>query len=181
MAGGFRPFSSLSTADFNSKVRTFYVASGHASLLAVGDLVVETGTAANNPEGYSEVDAVTAGGLILGAIVSIDPNFSNLSQAGLPASTAGYVKVLTDPYALYYAEVAAGGIVATDVGLNADVTATAATATGGVANSNMVITSSFGSGSAGVRIVSLVDGAVGASATVVCRINESSITSTTGV
>lgn len=181
MAGGFRPYSSLSTSDFNGKILPFYVASSHASLLAVGDLVVETGTAANNPStGYSEVDAVTAGGLILGAIVEIVPNYGNLSQAGLPAGTGGYVNVLVDPYALYLAEVAAGGITAADVGLNADVTATAASLTGGYATSNMVITSSFGSGSAGVRIVGLFEGQTGASATVICRINESSITSTTG-
>ena len=178
---GFRPVQSLTGGDYTSKVQTFYVKSTHSTLLAVGDLVVETGTAANNPEGYSEVDAASAGGLILGAIVAIDPNFSNLEQVGLPASTAGYVKVLTDPLALYVANVAAGGIVATDVGLNADVTVTAATATGGLVNSNMVITSSFGTGTAGIRIVGLIDGAVGASAAVVCRINESSITSTTGV
>jgi len=179
---GFRPFSSLSTSDFNSKVLPYYVASGHATLLAVGDLVVETGTAANNPStGYSQVDAVTAGNPILGAIVGIGPNYSNLSQAGLPAGTAGIVWVLVDPYALYYAEVAAGGIADTDVGSNADVTATAATLTGGYAQSNMVITSSFGSGSAGIRIVGLFEGQTGAGATVICRINESSITSTTGV
>ncbi len=179
---GFRPFSSLSTSDFNSKVLPFYVDSTHATLLATNDLVVETGTSANNPQtGYSEVDAVTAGGPILGSIVGIGPNYSNLSQAGLPAGTGGIVWVLVDPYALYYAEVAAGGILATDVGSNADVTATAASLTGGYAQSNMVITSSFITGTAGVRIVGLLNGATGAGATVICRINESSITSTTGV
>jgi len=182
MAGGFRPYQSLTAGDYTSKVRTFYVASGHGSLLAVGDMVVETGTAANNPEGYSEVDAVSGTGLILGAIVSINFNTANLDNAtGLAAGTAGYAKVLTDPYALYIANVAAGGILATDVGLNADITATAATTSGGITNSNMVIASSFATATAGMRIVSLIDGAVGASAAVICRINESSITSTTGV
>jgi len=189
MAGGFRPIQDLSGHGYTGKVQTFAVDAAHATLLAVGDLVVETGNL-DAVTGLSEVDAISAGttNLITGPIVAIDPNFSNLEQSGLPASTAGFVKVASDPDLLIEAETLGGTFALTDVGGNLPVTVTAATASGGLVNSNMVIntTGAAISTTEQVRIVSVKDSAditypAPVGTTLICRINESTIGGAVGV
>jgi hypothetical protein len=155
------------------------VASGHASLLAVGDLVKETGT--SDTAGLAQVDAAAAAGLITGVIVAIDPNFSALETKGLAAGTAGTVKVAVDPNTTMLAESSAA-VAITDVGANADIVATAATASGGLVNSNMTVnTAAPGSATAQMRIIGLPDGAGGAGTTMLVRINESTVKGVVGV
>lgn len=187
MAGGFRPIQDLSGHGYTGKVQTYGVKDTHATLLAVGDLVTETGEL-NVSTGEAEVDASSAGGLITGIIVAFTPNFSDLEQKGLPALTAGTVKVATDPDMLIEAETSGGTFAAASVGGNLDVVVTAATASGGLVNSNMTINSTGGSSSATaqVRIVSVPDaGSITFPApigtTLICRINESTIGGAVGV
>ena len=181
MAGGFRPVQDLSGHSYTGKVETFAVDATHATLLAVGDLVVETGNLEAST-GLSEVDAITAGtgNLITGVIVAIDPDFSDLEAKGLAASTAGTVKVAVDKDMLLEAETSGGTFALNDVGGNLDIVATAATASGGLVNSNMTInaTGNASSATAQVRIVGVKDSgditypaAIGT--TLICRINES--------
>jgi len=180
--GGFRPVTSMGDASYNGRVQTYYVAASHATNLTVGDLVIETGVA-NTTTGIAGVDAASAGGLISGVIVGIQYNPSNLEITYLPASTAGYVFVApATEDLLLTAYVNASGITVNDVGANADIVATACTVSGSFAVSNMAIDGgSYGSGTAQIRIVGLVDGATGASAQVYCRINESTVTGVVGV
>lgn len=189
MAGGFRPIQDLSGSDYTGKVQTFAVDAAHATLLATGDLVVETGNL-DAVTGLSEVDAISAGttNLITGVIVAIDRNISNLEQSGLPALTAGTVKVAGDPNLLLEAETLGGTFALTDVGGNLPVTVTAATASGGLTNSNMVINTTGAAISATeqVRIVSVKDSGditfpAPVGTTLVCRINESTIGGAVGV
>lgn len=179
MSGGFRPIQDRSGHSYTGKVETYAVDATHATLLAVGDLVVETGNL-DASSGLSEVDAASAGGLITGVIVGVDFNMSNLEQKGLPASTAGTVKVANDKDMLLQAETSGGTFALTDVGGNLDVVVTAATASGGLVNSNMTVnaTGAASSATAQVRIVSVPDAgtltfpaAIGT--TLICRINES--------
>ena len=179
MSGGFRPIQDRSGHPYCGKVETYAVKSTHASLLAVGDLVIETGNL-DTATGISEVDAAAAAGLITGVIVGIDYNMSNLEQKGLPAGIAGTVKVANDKDMLLEAETSGGTFAVTDVGGNLDIVATAATASGGLVNSNMTInaTGAASSATAQVRIVSVKNSgsltypaAIGT--TLVCRINES--------
>jgi len=171
MAGGFRPVNNLDGADYTGGVVTYGVDSGHASLLAVGDLVRITGQSDAN--GLQEVDAAAAAQTITGCIVAIDRNISDLEQSGLPASTAGTVKVAVGRNLLMEAPTSAA-VAAADVGGNADIVATAATASGGLVNSNMTVnTGSVGSATAQIRIEGLKDGGTAAGSTVYCRINES--------
>jgi len=179
MAGGFRPIQDRSGHSYTGKVETYAVNAAHATLLTAGDLVVETGNV-DVATGVSEVDAVTAGGLITGVIVGIDFNPSNLEQKGLPASTAGTVKVATDKDMLLEAETSGGTFAATDVAGNLDIVATAATASGGLVNSNMTIDASGDatSATAQMRIVGVKDSGditypAPAGTTLICRINES--------
>ena len=179
MAGGFRPIQDRSGHPYCGKIETYAVAATHATLLSQGDLIIETGNL-DVTSGLSEVDAVAAGGLITGVIVSVDYNMSNLEQKGLPASTAGTVKVAVDKDMLLLAETSGGTFAVTDIGGNLDIVATAATASGGLVNSNMTIdaTGAATSATAQVRIVSVPNSdtvtypaAIGT--TLICRINES--------
>jgi hypothetical protein len=181
MAGGFRPIQDRSGHSYTGKIETYAVDATHATLLSVGDLVVETGNL-DAATGISEVDAITAGtgNLITGVIVAIDFNPSNLEQKGLLASTAGTVKVAVDKDMLLEAETLGGTFALTDVGGNLPVTVTAATASGGLVNSNMVVntTGNAASSSEQVRVVGVKDSGditypAPAGTTLIVRINES--------
>ena len=173
---------------YTGKVSTYDVAVGHSTLLAIGDFVTITGTA-TVATGVALADASSAGGLITGTIVGFTPNISNLEQKGLPASTAGSVKVQVDPDALYELEISGAPLTVVDVGSNADVVVTAATTSGNLVRSNMTLNGSGVAGSgatAQVRIVGLVPptdgtviGAIGNLAIV--RINESTVKGVVGV
>lgn len=185
MAGGFRPVQDVTGNSYTGKVQTFHVAATHATLLAVGDLVRITGTA--HTDGTAQVDAVAAGQTITGPIVAIDPDFSDLERKGLAASTAGFVKVATDPNILLEAETSNGTTALTDVGSNADIVATAATASGGLVNSNMTIdAATYVATTAQVRVEAIKDASditfpAAAGTTLIVRVNESTVSGAVGV
>lgn len=135
---GFKYRKSQAGGGTTGNVYTFAVDAAHATLLAPGDVVVITGDGDAN--GVSEVDAAAAGAAFTGVIESVDLQLAgeSLTETGLPASTAGTVKVRVDQYALYEVDSDAT-LVAADVGLNADINATAATKSGGLTVSNMNI------------------------------------------
>ena len=179
MAGGFRPIQDRSGHSYTGKIETYAVDAAHATLLSVGDLVIETGNL-DAATGVSEVDAASAGGLITGVIIGIDFNISNLEQKGLPASTAGTVKVAVDKDMLLEAETSGGTFAVTDVGGNLPIIATAATSSGGLVNSNMVVNTTGAAISATdqIRVVGVKDSEsitfpAPAGTTLICRINES--------
>ena len=189
MAGGFRPVQDLSGNSYTGKVQTYAVAATHSTLLAVNDLVVETGNL-DAATGISEVDAISAGtgNLITGVIVAIDPNFSDLEQKGLPASIGGTVKVAVDPNMILEAETSGGTLALTDVGGNLPAVVTAATASGGLVNSNMTVnaTGAAASTTEQLRVVGVKDSGditypAPIGTTVYVRINESTISGAVGV
>ena len=189
MAGGFRPKQDLSGSGYTGKVQKFAVDAAHATILAPGDYVVETGNL-DAATGISEVDAISAGtgNAITGSIVAIERNVSDLEQAGLPALTAGFVHVHVDPETLFEAETSGGTFALNDVGGNLPVVVTAATASGGLVNSNMTINAAGNaiSTTEQVRIVGVKDSGditfpAPAGTTLICRINESTINSAVGV
>ena len=179
MAGGFRPIQDISGNSYTGKIQTFAVDAAHATLLAVGDIVRITGTARAS-DGLAEVDAAAAAQTVTGPIVAVDFNISNLEQKGLPALIAGTVKVAVDRNMLMEAE-ASTTVALDDVGANADIVATVASASGGLVNSNMVVnTTSPAAATAQMRIEGLKDGDTSSGATIFVRINEST-TNTVGV
>lgn len=141
MPGGFKWVGSLSN-DPHGKIRTFDVASSHATRLAPGDVMRITGTA-NATTGLAGIDAAAAGQSITGVLNSVEPSFAteSFTDTGVAASTAATVKVNDDPFALYEVDTSATLAVA-DVGLNADIVVTAATQSGGISISNMTLDSS---------------------------------------
>lgn len=136
---GFRAVKSQGASDTNGKVYEYFVDAAHASLLAPGDVVRITGTA--NAEGFAEVDAAAAAQSVTGVIASVNPIFAGeqLTETGLPATTAGSVLVNVDPNALYEVDVENGTLTAAQVGLNANIVANAATKSGGLTISNMTL------------------------------------------
>jgi hypothetical protein len=174
MSIGFRPTQGINANGYTAKVQSYYVPSSHATLLAIGDLVVITGdvTTVDNVS-YANVDAAAAAGLITGALVGVQFIPDNFSTNGaLPAGTGAIVQVAPAfPDQLFVAEVSQA-IATTSVGQNAALLATAATTTGGLTKSNMVINaSSFGTGSNQIRLENLVEGDIASGSQVYCRIN----------
>jgi len=184
MSGGFKWVGSLSDNP-TGRIKTFSVAAGHASRLAIGDVVTVTSTSA--ADGTPQVDAVAAGADVTGVIVAIDPNFATeaFTDMSLPASTAGTVKVNTDPRAYYEVDVENGPLVITDTNLNANLVANVATVSGGLAMSNMTLNATGKATTATLqfRIEKLLvgdDGVLGSRALV--QLNESTnIAGATGV
>ncbi len=138
---GFEYARKQGTGGTEGMVQTFAVDATHATLLAPGDAVVITGD--GSATGVSEVDTGNTGTANTGVIISVDFQLAgeNLTETGLPASTAGNVKVQLDPQALYEIESDATLIVA-NVGLNVGINVTTATKTGGLTISNMDLDSS---------------------------------------
>lgn len=175
---GFNWDRTQSQGDPTGKVFSYDVAAGHATLLAPGDVVRISGTA--SADGKPQADAATATQSVTGVLTAVDPAFSGeaLSDTGLPATTAGSIKVNVDDQALYQVDVSNGPLVVANVGLNADIVATAATKTGGLSVSNMTLnaTGVLSTVTLPFRIVALLEdeaGVLGNRALV--RVNNSTI------
>lgn len=139
---GFNLDRSQSDADTCGKLFSYGVDAAHATILAIGDVVVLTGTGA--ADGTAEVDAAAAGAPLTGIIAGFDPIYEGeqLSDTGLPATTGGTAHCHVAQYNMYVADVSNGPLLVADIGLNADIVATAATKTGGLTTSNMTINAS---------------------------------------
>ena len=131
---------SQGSADHDGKLETFAVDAAHATPLAPGDVVRLTGDS-DAATGVAEVDAATQGVALTGIIAGIEPIFvgENLTETGLPASTAGQVRCHIDPNLNFIVNVSNGPLTAAQVGLNADADVTAATKSGGLTVSNMAL------------------------------------------
>jgi len=184
MAGGFK-YVGTDQQEPTVKLKTFDVDSAHASIIAVGDVVRISGTA-TAVTSVPQVDVATAAQSITGVVAGVVPQYSTeaFTDTGLAASTAGTLLVNTDPLALYEVDVSNGPLAVADVGLNADLVATAATKSGGLTISNMTLnaTGKNTTNTLQFRIVKLLtgsDGVLGSRALV--RINNTTtITGTTG-
>jgi hypothetical protein len=116
---------------------------------------------------------------VTGVIVGIAPDFTteSFSDVKIAASTAGSVIVNVDPEAEYEVDVTGTTLAAADVGLNINIAATAATTSGGLTRSNMVVDSATKATTATLqfRIVRLATSAAGVLGDrCVVRLNKSS-------
>jgi len=182
MSGGFK-YVGTDAQDPMGKIKRFNVDVGHASRLAIGDVVRITGTS-TLVTGIQEVDAAAAAQSVTGVISGVVPSYSTeaLTDTGLVASVAGTVLVQIDPLALYEADVSNGPLAVADVGLNVDLVATASTLSGGMSLSNMTInaTGKNTTNTLQFRVVKLLTGSDGVlGSRVLVRINHT--TTSTGV
>ncbi len=173
---GFKWVGSDTGAEINGKVKMFHVDVGHAAVMGIGDVVLQTGTAFT--DGLAEVDTGIANTANTGVVTGVQFNVASeaLSQTWLSASTAGYVWVNTDPFADFAVDVANGPLAVADVGLNAPLVATTGTVSGSLFTSNMKVNATGKATTATLpfRIVGLLygdDGVLGSRALV--RVNAS--------
>lgn len=182
---GARPIRYLSGAPYNGKARRYYVPSTDGTALAVGDFVKSAGSA--DAGGVPTVTQAAAGNTLLGSIVGIEPNPSNLSATYRAASTAVYVMVADDPNIIFeiQEDSVGGALTATNVGNNGDIVVgsinTSTGASGMQLDSSDVISITTGSAQLRVlRLSSRVDNEIGNYAKWEVMINEHELKSTTG-
>lgn len=184
-ANGARPIRYLSGAPWNGKTRRYYVPSTDGTAIYVGDFVKSAGSA--DADGVPTVAQAAAGNTLLGVVVGIEPNPTNLSAVYRAASTAAYVYVCDDPNVVYeiQEDSVGGAMTATNVGNNGDIVVGSGNTSNGVSgmqlDSSDVISTTTGSAQLRVlRLASRVDNAIGNYAKWEVVINEHEWKSTTG-
>lgn len=127
---GLRPVGHLYGQDWSTKLETFYCPVGDSVAIYKGDPVKQNGTADSTGR-WLEVAQADGGDT---TVIGVAWAFSTVSQIAAdptdherdyrPASTAMYIKVITDPYVIYeIQEDSDGGSIAyASVGLACDVT-----------------------------------------------------------
>lgn len=182
---GFRPVGTLSGAEWVGAVRKFPVDSSNAAAIFPGNAIVleDDGNCANGG----------AGGDLLGVCVGVvvdNAVAATVHPGYLPASTAGNILVAVGPDILYEVQEdsVGGAMVATNVGSNGDLVATAGSTTTGrsqmTLDSSDVIAKDASPGAAQFRVVELsprVNNEVGNYAKWVVRLNENQLVTTTGL
>jgi hypothetical protein len=124
---GFVPVSNAYGAPWTGAPRRYYIASGEAYDLYIGDPVALSGT--GDAFGVPGIVRATAGAGSsagdgpVGVVVGFENLTSdNLSKSYRPNGTAGYVLVCDDPFALYEIQEDSDSatLAVTDIGLNAN-------------------------------------------------------------
>jgi hypothetical protein len=120
---GLRPVGTLGSAGYTGRVQVFSTSTSDTQAIGIGDPVVLSGTA--DTDGIPTVTRLTQAGTtaIVGALVGVAPDPTDLTLGYRKASTAMKCLVDTDPNTIY--EIADSSsaqttcIAATDVGNNA--------------------------------------------------------------
>ena len=121
---GLRPLRRLDGASWTGGVQKMLVEDDYGTALFIGDPVIITGgTGSDDASGHYNIANIASAGdtkRIAGAIVSIDPIYNNLSLKHIPATTGGYVYVVTDPWVVFAVQDNAGAtLTSASVGANA--------------------------------------------------------------
>jgi len=102
---GLKPVGHLMGLDYNAGVEKCYVSANYGTALFIGDPVDIDPTLANKDATgkYQAVEQASAGDgeYIYGVIIAIEPDRDDLTKQYIPASTGGYVHVVTDSYVIF--------------------------------------------------------------------------------
>lgn len=180
---GFRPAKHLQGSTFFS-ANWYHIPASDGTAVYVGDPVKLAGSASTDGT-KPTVALAAAGDAIVGIVIAMSPNRDNLNVDGQKraASTARDVLVMDDPNAIFEVEVSNGTPAATDVNLNfnhAVGTPVSATSTSGAyadwgtEATTATLTFKF------LGFAPRVDNEVGASAKLLCKINNHQYGSHTG-
>lgn len=134
---GLNPIRNL-IGDANSgQTNTYFIPSGSATAVFVGDAVKadatgDTVAAGGLALGIQSVVQAAAGDAIIGVVVGFDVNPLNLNTPQYRlASTGRYVRVCDDPNTIFEVQTSNGTLAVADVGLNASIAVAAgSTSTG---------------------------------------------------
>lgn len=134
---GLHPVRYFNGAQYNGAVNMYFIPSGNASNVFVGDPVKadttgDTAAAGGKALGIQSVVPAAAGDAILGVVQGfiVDPTNLNTPQFRA-ASTGRYVLVSDDPAILYEVQTSNGTLGVADVGLNAAIAVAAGSTTTG--------------------------------------------------
>lgn len=128
---GLNPVKNLVGGSSTGQVNTYFIPSGNASNVFVGDPVKadttgDTVAAGGQALGVQSVVPAAAGDAILGVVVGFAVNPLNLNTPQYRAASTGrYVLVSDDPNQLYEVQTSNGTLGVADVGLNANIAAAA--------------------------------------------------------
>ena len=179
IARGFTPVNALG-ANYCGSVNKYFIPAGNSTAMAVGDLVKFAGSA--DADGVATIDRAAATDPVLGAIVGFVADKDYDSQTHRTASTARYALVADDPSQMFVAQ-QSGTITAADLGLNADILATAVNTTIGLSNMEIDTSSKATTATLQVKIVGVdlrPDNEIGANTDCIVKINNHQYGSHTG-
>lgn len=124
---GLNAVKNLTGASNTGQVNTYFIPSGNASNVFVGDPVKadstgDTAAAGGLALGIQSVVPAAAGDAIIGVVVGFAVNPLNLNTPQFRAASTGrYVLVCDDPGQLYEIQTSNGTLGVADVGLNANI------------------------------------------------------------
>lgn len=124
---GLKPLRGAASEPTNGGLEMFYVPASDGTALYIGDPVVKAGS--SDAAGVASIARAVAAGPITGVVQGFVPDGTTNMAGYRAASTAAYVLVATNPDDLYEIQDTAGTIVAADIGLNANMTINAGSAT----------------------------------------------------
>jgi len=128
---------SLNAASFTGQVNQYFIPSGDATAVFVGDPVKadatgDTVAAGGTAKGIQTVIQAAASNAILGVVVGFAVNPLNLNTPQYRAASTGrYVLVSDDPNTIYEIQTSNGTLTVADVGLNANFAVAAGSTTTG--------------------------------------------------
>lgn len=190
---GLKYLGKTSGSPGNVQVNMYLCPSADGTAVFVGDLVKSGGTAGaagvivngQDCEGMPTIAQGTAGAAARGVVVGFLPKQTDLSVLHREASTNRIALVVDDPDALFEIEANSTGLVAADVGANANISVGSGSTTTGQSGNVLDEATVATTSTLNLKIMGLVkrpDNAIGASDKVVVKINNHELsTGVTGV
>lgn len=187
---GLHPVRYLSGAQYNGAMNMYFVPSGDATALFVGDPVKadttgDTAAAGGKAYGIQSVVKAGVGDPILGVVMgfSVDPLNLNTPQYR-SASSGRYVLVCDDPNVLYEVQTSNGTLGVADVGLNANIAAGAGSTQTGASGTSLDVATAATTATLQLKILGFTQRVdndnTSANAKVVVKINNDQFGSGTG-
>lgn len=177
---GFRPVESLGQTN-QGRLGYYAVAAADATAIFIGDMVVLDGSA--NTDGVATVTKATAANAVIGPVVGVSFDPTNLNTPQYRASsTSKFVYVADDPAAVFEVQ-ASAALTAADVGLNANLSLGTGSTTTGLSGETIDASSVTTTTTAQFKILGFaqrVDNATGTSAKLLVKINNHQFGSSTG-
>lgn len=187
---GLRPVKYLNGAAWNGQANLYFIPSGDATAVFVGDAVKaeatgDTAAAGGDAKGFQTVIQAAATNAILGVVVgfAIAPTALNTPQYRV-ASTGRYVWVCDDPNVLYEVETSNGTLAVADVGLNANIAVAAGSTVTGASGVTLDVGTATTTATLPLKIMGFIqrpdNDNTAASSRVLVKINNSQFGSSTG-
>lgn len=181
---GFKPVKHKTGAPFNGQCTLYVFMSGYATAAYIGD-VVKIVAGADTVNGVRSVNLASAGDAACGVIVGFLPDPTNLNVAGTgkAASTTRYVWVADATDLVFEAEVSNGTPLYSSVGLNANHAIGSPSATLATSGAYLDFATFANTATFTFKLVGFADrpdNEIGASAKMLCTINNHQLGASTG-